>query len=116
MIKSLSLLTRKPGMTAEAFRKVWLEEHAPLVRHVAGVRHYTLSFPMSEPSRPDVPTLELPAGVDAIAELWYDDLQTMQRATSSPEMKRVTDNGALYLGAIKTFITEEVTIIDGSSA
>lgn len=112
MIKSLSLLTRKPTMTAQAFAKVWREEHAPLVRHVAGVRRYTLTFPLSEPTRPDVPTMVLPAGIDAVAELWFDDLAALQKAAASPEMKRVTDNGALYLGAIKTFIAEEVVIID----
>ncbi|MFV0295048.1 MAG: EthD domain-containing protein [Hyphomicrobiaceae bacterium] len=111
MIKSLSLLTRKPELSAEAFRKVWTSEHAPMVRAVAGVKHYTLSFPVSEPTRPDVPTLAIPAGVDAIAELWYEDAETMQRATQSPEMKAVTDNGAKYLGAIKTYITEEMIII-----
>lgn len=110
MIKSLSLLTRKPGMSAEAFRKVWLEEHAPMVRSVPEVRRYVLSFPLAEPSRPDVPTL--PVTVDAIAELWYDDLAALQAAAASAAMKRVTDNGGLYLGGIKTFVMEEVGIID----
>lgn len=109
MIKSLSLLTRKPDMTAEAFRKVWIGEHAPLVHGVPEVRRYVLSFPLAEPSRPDVPTQAM--SVDAVAELWYDDMASLKRAAASPAMKRVTDNGALYLGAIKTFITEEIAII-----
>jgi hypothetical protein len=46
-----------------------------------------------------------------VAELWYDDMACLQAAAASPQMKTVTDNGALYLAAIKTFITEEVTII-----
>jgi len=109
MIKSLSLLTRKSGMSVEAFRKVWLEEHAPMVRSVPGVRRYVLSFPVSEPTRPDVPTPEVRC--DAIAELWYDDMATLQRVSASAEMKKVTDNGALYLGSIKSFVMEEVGII-----
>lgn len=109
MIKSLSLLTRKPGMTAEAFREVWVGEHAPLVHGVPEVRRYVLSFPLSEPSRPDVPTQAM--SVDAVAELWFDDMASLQQAGASAAMKRVTDNGALYLGAIKTFITEEITVI-----
>ena len=36
---------------------------------------------------------------------------TLKAAAASPQMKAVTDNGALYLGAIKSFITEEVAII-----
>ncbi|MEZ5855821.1 MAG: EthD domain-containing protein [Hyphomicrobiaceae bacterium] len=111
MIKSLSLLTRKPELSAEAFRKVWTSEHAPLVHAVKGVRRYTLSFPLTEPTRPDVATLEVGRQVDAIAELWYDDMDAMRKAAASPEMKTVTDNGALYLAAIKTYITEELTII-----
>jgi uncharacterized protein (TIGR02118 family) len=109
MIKSLSLLTRKPGMTVEAFRKVWLEEHAPLVRSVPEVRRYVLTFPLAEPTRPDVPTPEVKC--DAIAELWFDDLASLQKAGASAAMKRVTDNGALYLGSIKSFVLEEVGII-----
>ena len=38
MIKSLSLLTRKPGMTHEQFVKHWLEVHGPLARKVPGLR------------------------------------------------------------------------------
>lgn len=109
MIKSLSLLTRKPGLTIEAFRKVWLEEHAPMVRSVPEVRRYVLSFPLAEPRRPDVPTPDIQC--DAIAELWYDDMEALRKAAASPAMKRVTDNGALYLGSIKTFVMEEVGII-----
>ena len=109
MIKSLSLLTRKNSMTIEEFRRVWLSEHAPLVRAVPQVRRYVLSFILDEPTRPDVPTQTM--SVDAIAELWYDDMAALKAAGASPQMKAVTDNGALYLGAIKSFITEEIAII-----
>ncbi len=105
MIKSLSLLTRKPDMTPEAFRKVCVGEHAPLIHGVPEVRRYVLSFPLAEPTRPDVPTQAM------AVELWFDDMESLKRAAASAAMKRVTDNGALYLGAIKTFITEEIAII-----
>lgn len=96
-------------MTREEFRKVWLAEHAPLVRAVPGVRKYVLSFILAEPTSANAPIQ--PVRVDAIAELWYDDVAAQQRAAASPEMKIVTDNGALYLGAIKPLLTEEVAII-----
>ena len=38
MIKSLSLLTRKPGMTHEQFVKHWRQVHGPLARKVPGLR------------------------------------------------------------------------------
>src|SRR5262245_58537963 len=109
MIKSLSLLTRKSTMSREEFRRIWLSEHAPLVHAVPQVRRYVLSFILEEPVRPDVPTQSL--SVDAVAELWYDDMAALKAAAATPEMKAVLANGALHLGAIKTFITEEVAII-----
>ena len=35
----------------------------------------------------------------------------LKAAAQTPQMKAVQANGALHLGAIKTFITEEVAII-----
>ena len=109
MIKSLALLTAKDGMTREEFRKIWVAEHAPLVHAVPGVRKYVLSFILGEPTSANAPIQ--PVRVDAIAELWYDDIESLRRAAASPEMKIVQDNGAKYLGAIKPLVTEEVSII-----
>jgi uncharacterized protein (TIGR02118 family) len=107
MIKSLSLLTRKGAMSREEFRRIWVGEHAPLVHAVPQVRRYVLSFVLEEPTRPDVPTQAM--DVDAIAELWYDDMAALKAAMASAEMKAVQANGALHLGAIKTFLTEEMS-------
>jgi uncharacterized protein (TIGR02118 family) len=109
MIKSLSLLTRKSTLSKEAFRRTWLGEHAPMVRAVPQVRRYVLSFILDEPVRPDVPTQAM--DVDAIAELWYDDMAALKAAAATPQMQAVLANGALHLGTIKTFITEEVAIV-----
>ena len=40
MIKSLSLLVRKDGMTHEEFMKHWVEIHGPLALKVPGLRRY----------------------------------------------------------------------------
>jgi uncharacterized protein (TIGR02118 family) len=109
MIKSLSLLTRKDGISHEAFMDHWLNVHAPLVRAVPEVRRYVLSLIGAQPDRADVPTL--PIEVDCIAELWYHDVAAMERAAKSPAMQRVRADGAEYLGRIKTFITEEKIVI-----
>jgi uncharacterized protein (TIGR02118 family) len=109
MIKSLSLLTRKDGISHDAFIDHWLNVHAPMVRAVPEVRRYVLSFVSSEPSRADVPTQAM--DVDCIAELWYDDLASMERAASSAAMRRVLADGAEFLGRIKTFITEEKVVV-----
>ena len=68
-----------------------------------------LSFMISEAVTANAPIQAMQ--VDAVAELWFDDVAAMQRAGARPEMQAVLANGAKYLGMIKPFVTEEVEII-----
>lgn len=109
MIKLISLLTRKPGLTHGQFVQHWLEIHGPLAHAVPGVRRYVQSHILGTRTRPDIPETEL--DVDGVAELWYDDQDAFARAAATPEMKRLTDDGALFIGRIKTWVVEEKQII-----
>lgn len=109
MIKSVSLLTRKSGMTHEQFMAHWMEIHAPLAHAVPGLRRYVQSHILDEPTRPDIPTTAV--DVDGIAELWYDDRAAMTRAHASPGAKALFADGALFIGRIKTFIVDENVVI-----
>ena len=109
MIKVIGLLTRKPEISHAQFVKHWLEIHGPLAHAVPGVRRYVQSHIVAERTRPDIPSTDVE--IDGIAELWYDDAETAQRAGASPEMKALTDDGALFIGQIKTFVIEERQII-----
>jgi uncharacterized protein (TIGR02118 family) len=99
MIKSISLLTRKEGMTHEQFVRHWYDVHAPLARAVPGLRRYVQSHILEERKRPD------------IAELWYDDREAMARAVATPQAKALFDDGALFIGRIKTYTVEEKVIV-----
>jgi len=109
MIKSVSLLTRKAGLSHEEFVKHWLDVHAPLAHDVPGLRRYVQSHIVGERTRPDIPATDVE--VDGVAETWYDDLAAMDRANASPEAKTLHADGALFIGRIKSFITEEKVII-----
>jgi uncharacterized protein (TIGR02118 family) len=109
MIKSLSLLTRRPELTHEEFVKHWLEIHGPLALRVPEVRRYVQSHIIDERTRPDIPTTLVE--VDGVAELWFDDRDAMARSNASPEAKALHADGALFIGRIKSFITEEKVII-----
>ena len=43
MLKVISLLKRKEGMSLEEFRKWALEEHPPLGKKLPGIRKYRMS-------------------------------------------------------------------------
>ena len=109
MIKSLSILTRKPELTHAEFKEVWLGDHAPMVRAIPEVKKYVLSFVADVSTKAYVPIHAVQ--IDAIAELWYEDKAALARAGARPEMAEILKNGAKYLGGIKTVITEEVEII-----
>jgi len=109
VIKVLSLLTRRPELTHEQFVTHWQEIHAPLAHAVPGVRRYVQSHIIGTRTRPDIP--ETDVEIDGIAELWYDDGEALARAAAAPEMKRLTDDGALFIGRIKSYMVEERQII-----
>ena len=109
MIKSISLLTRRDGMTHEQFVEHWVDVHAPLAHAVPGLRRYVQSHIVEERRRPDIPAHEVE--IDGIAELWYDDREGMARAHASPQAKALFDDGALCIGRIKTFTVEERVIV-----
>ncbi len=109
MIKMIGLLTRRPELTHEEFVHHWLHVHGPLARAVPGVRRYVQSHIIGTRTRPDIP--ETDVQIDGIAELWYDDMAGFERAAASAEMKRLTDDGALIIGEIKSYIIEEKQII-----
>src|SRR3989442_15881514 len=104
MIKSLSLLIRKDGMTHEQFVKHWVEIHGPLALKVAGLRRYVQSHIRDERRRPDIPWLG--GEVDGIAETWYDDADAMARAAATPEMNAPHAHGAPLTGRNRSFTTQ----------
>ena len=109
MIKSISLLTRRPELTHEQFVRHWVEIHAALAHAVPGMRRYVQNHIVETRIRPDI--LETDVEVDGIAETWFDNREAMARANASPEAKCLHDDGALFIGHIKTFTIEEKFII-----
>jgi uncharacterized protein (TIGR02118 family) len=109
MIKIVGLLTRKDGTSHEDFVRHWFDIHGPLAHAVPGIRRYVQSHIVGTRTRPDIQ--ETGVQIDGIAELWYDDLESFQRAAATPEMKALTDDGALFIGQIKTYVIDERQII-----
>jgi uncharacterized protein (TIGR02118 family) len=112
MYKIISVLARKPDQTVEEFVKHWEEVHAPLVKSVPGVVRYTLSIVKGSSTRTDgVGPLELPA--DGFAELWFEDIASLQKAAASDAVKTVLKDGTLFVGREVDFVVQEKVIIPG---
>ncbi|HZQ87007.1 MAG TPA: EthD domain-containing protein [Acidimicrobiales bacterium] len=89
MIKLVFVLRRRPELSREDFQAYWRDKHAPLVASLGtalGVRRYVQTHTV------DTPLNEMlqasrggPAEYDGIAELWWDSLDELAAAASSPE-------------------------------
>ena len=77
---------RKPGMSREDFGRYWTTTHADKGRQVPGITRYVvnLAADLGGSGR------ELP--YDGFAEVWFDSLDDMRLAASSPEQKIVLDD------------------------
>ena len=89
MLKLIYCLRRKPELSVEEFQRYWREEHGPLVRQHAealGIQRYVQLH--SRPSPVDDAlraTRGGPAPYDGVAELWFESLDALVAAASSPE-------------------------------
>jgi len=81
MIKAIYFIKRKPGMDVAAFQKYWLTVHAEIVKKVPEIRRYVQSHTILSGYRNGEPAY------DGVAELWFDDIETMRRIAELPQSK-----------------------------
>jgi len=109
MIKTIGLLTRKDGWSHEQFMKHWVEIHAPLAHAVPGLRRYVQNHIAGERTRADIPATAVE--IDGIAELWFDNQAALDTAAPSPAIKALHDDGAKFIGRIRSYVIDEKTVI-----
>jgi uncharacterized protein (TIGR02118 family) len=103
MLKVISLLKRKEGMSFDAFRKWALEEHPPLGQKLPGIRRYRMSVVLED--NPELP-------YDAVSEFWFDDNDARLAAFATPEGKAAGADAAAHCSARVHLLTEEKVIIE----
>ena len=89
MIKLTFAVRRRTDIDPAEFHRYWRDQHGPLVRslqQVLGIRRYVqthrLETPLNDVLRAGRGALE---PFDGVAELWWDDLDALVAAISSPE-------------------------------
>ncbi|MBK8957118.1 MAG: EthD family reductase [Proteobacteria bacterium] len=109
MIKIVSVLQRKPGMSVEDFQAYWLNKHAPIVSRLPGLRRYVQSHTLLSGYRKAQPA------ADGIAELWFEDSEALRKLKDSTELAAVLADEPNFVDMTR-FIqvhTEEHVIKDG---
>jgi len=114
MIKRITIMTRKPGMSREAFADYWTRVHAPLLashpavkRLVCNVTERFVRFSVrneeSDPLRSTIVT-QTP---DGFVELWFANREEMETMYSSDFTRKLVADAENFVGAIATFVVDE---------
>ncbi len=106
MIKLTFAVRRRAEISPAEFHSYWRDQHGPLVRSlqpVLGIQRYVqmhrMETPLNEVLRVSRDALE---PFDGAAELWWDDLDALVAATSSPEGS----------AAARALLEDEIRFID----
>ena len=103
MLKVISLLKRKEGMSLDDFRKWALEQHPPKGKKLPGIRQYRMSVVLEDNNG-------LP--YDAVSEFWFDDDEARAAAFATPEGKATAEDAASHCSSRVHLLTEEKVIIE----
>lgn len=88
--KILLFMKRKPGMSVEAFRDYYENQHVPLAfDHSAGISRYFRRYLEPRPNPDTGEADELP--YDVITELWFEDEATWRGTVSYLETNVMPD-------------------------
>ena len=115
MIKRVTLMTRKPGMTREAFADYWTRVHGPLLASHPAVKRFTINVTQEfvrfsvrneDPADPLRSTI-VTQTPDGIVELWFEDRASMEAMYASDFSRKLVADAEHFVGAIATFIVDE---------
>jgi uncharacterized protein (TIGR02118 family) len=77
MIKYVTVLFRRPGMSREDFSSYWKNTHAPILKDIPGLRGYIQNHALPDPQGNEPP-------YDGFGELYFDSPEAMQEGLASP--------------------------------
>lgn len=118
MIKRITIITRKPGISREEFAAYWTNVHAPLLASHPSVRRLVINVTERftrfsvrnhdpcDPLRSQMVT-QTP---DGFVELWFDDVASMEAMYQSDFSGKLVADAEKFVGAIATFIVDERTV------
>jgi len=101
MIKRVSLIWKRPHLSAEEFRELWLGEHAAQAHSLVGAREYVIDF-VENPA---------PGEPDGIATLRFDDRAAVERAFSDKKLiDELIRTRTEFAERTQVFLVDEVEV------
>ena len=111
-INAITLLKRRPDLSADEFQDYWRNRHAEVIAKLPGVERYVQSHPLAEIYADDEPVY------DGVAELWAKDSQAFRDIGASEAYAAVQADEENFLDrkAIALVLTDEHILKEGPIA
>jgi uncharacterized protein (TIGR02118 family) len=108
MIKLVYCITKKAALTDEEFFDYWQNVHGPIGARIPRLRKLVQSHRLTVPADKSHPDY------DGMAELWFDDIESLLAARQSPEWKASTEDEANFIDHDKVayFVSEEHVVVE----
>jgi len=110
-VKTLSVIKRRPELSAEQFNRHWRDIHAPMARGVPKLRGFALSGIVEEQFRPDIQPFAMDGPLDGFAESWWDSRESRAEMVASDKGKAWFADGAKFIGAVRGILLAERVVI-----
>lgn len=110
MIKRMTMLARKDGMSVPEFRNHWYVNHAKIVKQMPRLGRYLQNHVI----RKIVPDIgDAAFSVDGIPELWFADEDAKNAALQSPAAKALPVDERNFMRGITIFAIDETVVRSG---
>jgi uncharacterized protein (TIGR02118 family) len=116
LVKRMSILTRKPGLTPEQFKEEWWGFHAEAVSKFPNLMGYTQNLVTWRSAGLGQPASYEALPIDGMVELWFRTVDDVEAAFRSPAANVSQTHALSFIAEITTFLVEtrEIAIGDMS--
>jgi uncharacterized protein (TIGR02118 family) len=111
LIKRMSILERRTGMTPAQFRGEWLGRHAEMVAKFPELAGYTQNLVTGRTATPGIDADHDEKPVDGIVEMWFRSKEDLAAAFRSPAAEVSQTHALSFLQNITTFLVEVHPIV-----
>lgn len=111
MIKLVYCITKKAGLTDAQFFDYWKNIHGPIGARIPGLRKLVQSRRLA------ISGDKHPPSYDGMAELWFDNVESLLAARESAEWKASSEDETNFIDHNRTayFVSEELVVLDGKT-
>ncbi|MBN8945126.1 MAG: EthD family reductase [Rhizobiales bacterium] len=110
MIVRMGLLTRRPDLSEDQFRRHWREVHGPLAADLPGLRAYQQNH-IVDRRQLAIDHARGTWAIDGISELWFDDAETMRGAIASDAYRPIVEDSAHFLSDTRVIVGRQQVVV-----